>query len=141
MRRFSQRNSLVTLNEINITPLLDLAFVLLIIFIIISGSIKNEQSIDLKLPEGGKAQGEVNPKDVRTVSVTKHGSYLLGVRQLSLQNLERELVAEHAANPNLVMFIRLDEQGINKDSVALIDRLARNKITRFQLITRTPDQK
>ena len=34
MRRFSQRNSLVTLNDINITPLLDLAFVLLIIFII-----------------------------------------------------------------------------------------------------------
>ena len=34
MRRFSQRNSLVTLSEINITPLLDLAFVLLIIFVI-----------------------------------------------------------------------------------------------------------
>jgi biopolymer transport protein ExbD len=34
MRRFSQRNSLVTLADINITPLLDLAFVLLIIFVI-----------------------------------------------------------------------------------------------------------
>ena len=34
MRRFSQRNSLVTLSDINITPLLDLAFVLLIIFVI-----------------------------------------------------------------------------------------------------------
>ena len=34
MRRFSQRHSLVTLSDINITPLLDLAFVLLIIFII-----------------------------------------------------------------------------------------------------------
>src|ERR1035437_3306611 len=34
MRRFSQRSHLVTLSEINITPLLDLAFVLLIIFII-----------------------------------------------------------------------------------------------------------
>ena len=34
MRRFSQRHSLVTLSDINITPLLDLAFVLLIIFVI-----------------------------------------------------------------------------------------------------------
>ena len=34
MRRFSQRSALVTLSEINITPLLDLAFVLLVIFII-----------------------------------------------------------------------------------------------------------
>ena len=73
MRRFSQRNALVTLNEINITPLLDLAFVLLIIFIIVSGSIKQENSIDMVLPEGGKAPGEVDPKDIRTVSVTKQG--------------------------------------------------------------------
>ena len=49
MRRFSQRNSLVTLNEINITPLLDLAFVLLLIFIITRPML--EQSMDLKLPK------------------------------------------------------------------------------------------
>ena len=52
MRRFSQRSHLVTLNEINITPLLDLAFVLLIIFIITTPLI--EQSIPLKLPGGGR---------------------------------------------------------------------------------------
>ena len=52
--RFSQRNSLVTLSEINITPLLDLAFVLLIIFVITRPLL--EQHIDLKLPEnmGGR---------------------------------------------------------------------------------------
>src|SRR5262245_11983142 len=109
MRRFSQRNSLVTLNEINITPLLALACVLLIIFIIVSGSIKVEQGIDLNLPEGGKAQGEVDPKDVRTVSVTQQGSYLLGSRQVTLASLEGQLVREHQANPNLVVHIRLDE--------------------------------
>ena len=41
MRRFSQRNSLVTLNEINVTPLLDLAFVLLIIFIITTPALED----------------------------------------------------------------------------------------------------
>ena len=51
MRRFSQRNTLVTLNDINITPLLDLAFVLLIIFIITTPLL--EQSISLELPVGG----------------------------------------------------------------------------------------
>ena len=49
MRRFSQRNSLVTLNEINITPLLDLAFVLLIIFVITRPLL--EQNIDLQFPQ------------------------------------------------------------------------------------------
>ena len=53
MRRFSQRNSLVTLSDINITPLLDLAFVLLIIFIITTPLL--EQGLNLKLPQGGRA--------------------------------------------------------------------------------------
>ena len=52
MRRFSQRSALVTLSEINITPLLDLAFVLLIIFVITTPLL--EQSINLKLPKGGQ---------------------------------------------------------------------------------------
>ena len=52
MRRFSQRNPLVTLSDINITPLLDLAFVLLIIFVITTPLLK--KSIDLKLPHGGR---------------------------------------------------------------------------------------
>src|SRR5947208_1422653 len=126
MRRFSQRNALVTLNEINITPLLDLAFVLLIIFIIVSGSIKQENSIDMVLPEGGKAPGEVDPKDIRTVSVTKQGVYLLGSRQMSLNEIERQLVSEHRLNPNLIVDIRLDERGINKDTFALFDRLTQH---------------
>src|SRR5262245_55225358 len=136
MRRFSQRNSLVTLNEINITPLLDLAFVLLIIFIIVSGSIKVEQGIDLKLPEGGKAEREVNPKDVRTVSVTRQGVYMLGNRQMSLNAIVRELAAEKRLNANLVVDVRVDELGLNKDSWAVVDRLSQNKITDFRVKTR-----
>ena len=54
MRRFSQRSQLVTLSEINITPLLDLAFVLLIIFVITTPLL--EQSINLKLPRGGQPE-------------------------------------------------------------------------------------
>ena len=45
MRRFSQRSQLVTLSEINITPLLDLAFVLLIIFVITTPLLEQEHRI------------------------------------------------------------------------------------------------
>src|ERR1035441_10751606 len=71
MRRFSQRNSLVTLSEINITPLLDLAFVLLIIFVITTPF--QEQGLNLKLPTGGKPDRPIEPKDVRTVEVSPQG--------------------------------------------------------------------
>ena len=128
MRRFSKRNSLVTLNEITITPLLDLAFVLLIIFILVSGSVKVEQGIEMNLPQGGKARTERDPKNVRTVSVTRLGGYFLAKQQISLVNLERELVAIHRANPNLVVEIQLDAQGINEHTIALIDVLVRDGI-------------
>ena len=51
MRRFSQRNSLVTLSDINITPLLDLAFVLLIIFVITTPLL--EKGLPINLHKGG----------------------------------------------------------------------------------------
>jgi biopolymer transport protein ExbD len=72
MRRFSQRSALVTLSEINITPLLDLAFVLLIIFVITTPLL--EQSIPLKLAQGGQPNDKIEKKDVRVVEIDPRGT-------------------------------------------------------------------
>jgi biopolymer transport protein ExbD len=133
MRRFSQRSHLVTLSEINITPLLDLAFVLLIIFVITTPLL--EQSINLKLPEGGQPDKVIDPKDVRTVEISPQGVYLLEKRRMSLDQIEHELVGAFRANPNTVVYIRADENGRNKETYAVIDRCQRNGITRFSLRT------
>src|SRR5512147_2435354 len=100
MRRFSQRSHLVTLSEINITPLLDLAFVLLIIFVITTPLLT--QSIELKLPPGGRPDRPLKKADIRTVEITPQGSYLLDSRRLTLDQLEAALVAANKANPNTV---------------------------------------
>ncbi len=133
MRRFSQRSSLVTLSEINITPLLDLAFVLLIIFIITTPLL--EQSINLRLPRGGIPDKPVTAQDVRTVEITRDGAYLLNRQRMSLDAIERQLVQDFKYNPNLVVYIRADEMGFNKDLYAIIDRCQRNGITRYSLRT------
>src|SRR3954465_6167616 len=98
MRRFSQRSALVTLSEINITPLLDLAFVLLIIFVITTPLL--EQSINLKLPTGGRPDRPVNKSDIRTVEIPPQGAYSLDKKRLTLDQLEAALVAANKANPN-----------------------------------------
>ena len=136
MRRFSQRSHLVTLSEINITPLLDLAFVLLIIFVIITPAL--EQSMDLRLPPGGKPDKPINKEDIRTVEISTTGVYTLDRRRMSLDDVERTLVASNRANPNTVVYIRADENGRNKDLYAVIDRCQRNGITRFSLRTEPP---
>ena len=133
MRRFPQRTHLVTLNEINITPLLDLAFVLLIIFIITTPLL--EQGLNLKLPQGGAPDTPLTKGDIRTVEITSQGAYLLDRRPMDLNTLEQWLVYYNRTNPNTVVYIRADENGPNKFTYAIIDRCQRNGITRFSLRT------
>ena len=86
MRRFSQRSALVTLSEINITPLLDLAFVLLIIFVITTPLLT--QSLELNLPQGGKPDRPLSKKDVRTVEIDPKGVFYVDGQPKSLDQLE-----------------------------------------------------
>jgi biopolymer transport protein ExbD len=137
MRRFSQRNPLVTLSDINITPLLDLAFVLLIIFVIISPGIKSTQDhgMDLKLPQGGGSSRKVDPKDVRVVEVSPDGVYMLAGTKMPIDRIEKELVATFRGNPNLIVQIRVDRTGRNQHTLDLLDRCLRNGIVQVQFPT------
>jgi biopolymer transport protein ExbD len=133
MRRFSQRSHLVTLSEINITPLLDLAFVLLIIFIITTPLLT--QSIDLKLPGGGRSAPRLNKSDIRTVEIDHFGSYSLETQPLALHQILASLKEESRANPNLVVNIRADKE-CRYDFVAqLLDGCQKYGISRYSLRT------
>jgi biopolymer transport protein ExbD len=133
MRRFSQRSHLVTLSEINITPLLDLAFVLLIIFIITTPLL--EQSIDLKLPQGGKPEQRLNKSDIRTVEVSTAGDYALDRRRLALDQIIYQLATDFRSNPNMVVYIRADKD-CRYDYVAqLLNGCQRYGISRYSLRT------
>ncbi len=134
MRRFSQRNSLVTLNEINITPLLDLAFVLLIIFVITRPLL--EQTIDLNLPNGGTTDSRnIDRSNIRVIEITPRGNYWLQGRPLTLPQLEAALVRDFRSNPKLVIDMRADKSTTWNYVAGLIDACSRNKITSFSVRT------
>ena len=139
MRRFSQRNSLVTLSEINITPLLDLAFVLLIIFVITTPLL--EQSISLKLPKGGQPDPKIDKRDIRTVEITPQGAYRLDKMPMSLPQLETELDKDFRANQNMVVYIRADRKSPLEYFAALTDACQRHGISRYSLRTESPDKR
>jgi biopolymer transport protein ExbD len=135
MKRFSQRNPLVTLNEINITPLLDLAFVLLIIFIITRPLI--EQNIDLQLPQnmGKPDTREIDRHNIRMVEINQRGEYWLQGRRLSLAQLEDELGRTHRQNPKLIVDIRADKRTAWENGIAVVHACQRNGITQFSIRT------
>jgi len=132
MRRFSQRGHVVTLSEINITPLLDLAFVLLIIFIITTPLL--EQSINLKLPAGGSSRSTASPRDVVTVEVAEAGGYHFNGHSLDGDAaLSRELAAAFRKNPNLVVLIRIDREERVRKLAALYDILEHCGISKVSI--------
>ena len=133
MRRFSQRNSLVTLSDINITPLLDLAFVLLIIFVITTPLL--EKSIDLNLPRGGQTETKPNKADIRTVEISNAGVYALDKTRMNLPKLIAQLAEDFRANPNLVVNIRADKECRYDQVAQLIDGCQKNNIKRYSLRT------
>ena len=129
MKRYSKRNQLVTLSDLNVTPMLDLAFVLLIIFVIATPLL--EQGMKLELPEGGSADTAIKRDDVRTVEVNRSGQYLLDRKPITLVQLEEELKKAHGENPDTVVYNRADQQRFNMDLYAVIDACQRHGLTKF----------
>lgn len=134
MRRFSQKNSMVTLSEINIVPLVDLTFVLLIIFVITTPLL--EQSINLNLPSGGELKEEpLRPQDIATVEVGAGGGMSLDKRPMDIDKIAESLVIQKRANPNLVVYIRGDENAPYKYIASIVDRCQKNGLLDLSLQT------
>ena len=133
MRRFSQRNSLVTLSEINITPLLDLAFVLLIIFVITTPLL--EQGLSLNLPKGGTTDTVLVKDNIRTVEIDARGNFMLNRSRMTVTQIEAELVKVFRGNPNLVVFVRADKDGKIEPFAEIMNRCIKNGITKFSFRT------
>ncbi len=137
MRRFSDRQSLQTLTDLNVTPLLDLAFVLLIIFMITTPLIEN--SLDLVVPTSSTAKSEVNPADVQMIAINRDATLTLNEAPVTADELESQLANLHAANPNIAVVVRPDKDLAIQKFVAIMDILQRVSITKVGVMTRPED--
>jgi biopolymer transport protein ExbD len=137
MKRYSQRSGHTAMAELNVTPLLDLAFVLLIIFIITTPLL--ESKINLNLPTGSPhASGQVDQKSIRTVSVTRAGQIFLGDQVVNIATLEQELTAFREATPDAAVIVRADKSLPYQQVVDVYNAIQRAKIERMSLDTVAP---
>jgi biopolymer transport protein ExbD len=134
MRRYSQRHGLSTLSEINITPLLDLAFVLLIIFMITTPLLEN--SVNLVIPSSGAANAPVNPAQVQTVSIDRQEVIRFNNEPVDTQTLVARLTELKRANPDVAVVIRPDRDLPVQKLIALMDALQHAQITKVGIATK-----
>ena len=137
MKRFSERQSLTTLSELNVTPLLDLAFVLLIIFIITTPLMQN--SMDLVVPTSVAAQNAVDPSKVRVIEIDKNGKLSLDADPTTLVDLETKLTNLRTRSPQTAVVIRSDKTLPVQRLIDVMDVAEKAKITRIGVVT-TPEK-
>ena len=134
MRRYSQRNSLTTLSEINVTPLLDLAFVLLIIFMITTPLL--ESSMSLIIPSSGGQNPPVSSSQVQTISIDRNETIRLNNQLVDPNALSAQLTQLKHANPDVAIVIRPDRELPVQKLITLMDALRSAQITKVGIATR-----
>lgn len=133
MRRYSKHSALHTLSDLNVTPLLDLAFVLLIIFMITTPLLEN--SIDLVVPASSTARHEVNPAEVQTISIDRNDIIKLNQDVITSPNLLSALKQLKASQPNVAVVIRPHRDLPIQKFIGIMDLLQQAGIAKVGVMT------
>ncbi len=118
--------------DLNITPLLDLAWVLLVIFVLSLVSIV--QSVDVKLPETQESKKDV-PSEAATVSIDPDGAIFLNEEPLPLETLQERLRTYQYANPDLPVVLRADRALVYDQVVKVMDAIKSAGVLNLNIAT------
>lgn len=119
-------------DEINITPMLDLAYVLLVIFIIMTTA--TVQGIAVNLPKASSAPSLAKPQ-TKSVTITQDGTIYLDTYPMTLPELESRLAQYKSINPELPVILKADAAIQYQLVVDVLDLLGRLEITQLGLVT------
>jgi len=119
-------------DEINITPMLDLAYVLLIIFIIMTTAAV--QGVKVNLPKASNTPSLSEPK-TKAITITETGQIYLDTYPVTMQELESRLATHRAANPKLPVVVKGDAAVQYQSVMDVLDMLGRLEITQVGLVT------
>jgi biopolymer transport protein ExbD len=122
-------------DEINITPMLDLAYVLLVMFIIMTTA--SVQGIKVNLPKASATPSLAKPQ-TKAITVREDGQVFLDAYPVTMQELEERLRQARASNPELPVLIKGDAKVQYEKVVDVLDLMGQLEITNLGLVTARP---
>jgi biopolymer transport protein ExbD len=122
-------------DDINVTPMLDLAYVLLLIFIIMTTAAV--QGIEVNLPKASAAPSLAKPQ-TRAISIDNRGQIFLDTVPVSIQELEQRLAQLKATNPDIPVVVKGDAAVQYARVVDVLDLLRRLAFSQVGLVTQRP---
>lgn len=136
MSRSIKSSTLREISEINMTPLMDLTFILLITFIITFPLI--EQGIPINLPTGEAQELDAGPS--RTITLDNQGGLYLDDAPISSEALISEMDLLGKADPDITIYVRGDERLAYGRIVEIMQVLHDAKISRMALVTQQEEK-
>ena len=135
-RRLKTRRAqgLGSLAELNVTPLLDLAFVLLVIFMITAPFLA--ESSELVIPSSKGWNDQVDPEKIFTVSIDRNRKMDLNGVELENSELEAGVRQLKAENPEMGVIIRAHHELTVQDLVGVMDSLRNARVTAVSVVTK-----
>jgi biopolymer transport protein ExbD len=131
--RKTSRSTHSTLNELNITPLLDLVFVLLVIFIITTPQMMN--NLEMNLPSGKPPPPQKEKPKINEIAVDARGQTTLNSQVVTISELRTDLQQMKSANPDLSVVVKGSDDVDYQSMVSVLDVLRQLDITKVGLAT------
>ena len=119
-------------DDINVTPMLDLAYVLLVIFIIMTTA--SVQGIRVNLPKASDTPSLAKPK-TKAITITNDGKIFYDTYPVTLDELEQRLRQQQASDPDTPYVVKGDGDVQYKNVVDVLAMMGRLQITQLGLVT------
>ena len=120
-------------DDINITPMLDLSYVLLVIFVIMTTA--TVQGMRVNLPKASPSKSLAKPT-TKAISVSQDGRVFLDTIPVTMQELEQRLVQQWAVTPEFPVVVRGDGSVQYQSVIDVLDLLGKLNITTVGLATK-----
>lgn len=124
---------------INLTPIIDMVFLLLIFFLVATKFSDLERDVKVDPPSSRHARPiTATPQEI-VINVAVDGSLMMAGAKCGMEDLDRLLAAAVARNPQQSVVIRGDKQAVLQYAVNVLDLCERHGIARTYLTTRQPE--
>ncbi len=120
-------------SAINLTPMIDIVFLLIIFFLVGARFTEQERQYDIQLPSSSEIQPLTGTPDALVINVRQNGTILLGIKPMSLDELETELRDAKENFEDQAVVVRGEGQGLYQPIVNVLGVCHRTQITRISL--------
>ena len=136
------RGGMAAINEINVTPMVDVMLVLLIIFMVITPMLSKGVSVDLVRTRNPVAMDEADAEDALVVAVTRDGQIFLGRTKLNEPGDLTQLISDVVSNRiDKTVYIKCDARSRYERVVEVVNAVRSAGVDQVGLLTEKEDQR